>query len=101
MLLRARDAEWTKVLGVGNKILTPEQAALRIKGSAEMKPRELQVGFQVSDQEIESALVQIANIALKGNLRNCPGCGRRQGYIFHAEDVRAILKRLTSSEVKP
>jgi hypothetical protein len=46
MLLRARDAEWTKVLGVGNKILTPEQAALRIKGSAEMSHSETARGLK-------------------------------------------------------
>jgi hypothetical protein len=43
---------------------------------------------------IEAALSEIGSVALKGKRNTCSACGHRQGYIFYASDVRAILYKL-------
>lgn len=49
---------------------------------------------QQEHKMVERALTEIGSIALNGISKNCPGCGRKQGYVFFASDVRTVLYRL-------
>jgi len=54
----------------------------------------------MSEDAVEDALDKISLIALKGVLDKCPGCGRKQGYIFDAGDVRDVLVKLVKKVTK-
>jgi hypothetical protein len=51
-----------------------------------------------SAKRIEVALTALGQIALRGVLQSCAGCGRRQGYIFYADEARQVLRKLVNHE---